>query len=625
MKKIIMLLALVMFTISLVSCQSVVPNYDTTQIGLANVENYDTLKKLYQASNEVIRPRYAFFNALFNPPLVTSDGVVVPESVDTSQNKVANEEVSETNIQVEGVDEGDIVKTDGNRIYKIAYDELIVVELNQGNMTLVLQETLASTNPESEYTYYQDLYLTEQYLVVVGQRYAHFLYDQYGAPFNEDDEKINDLMYFMGLPQTVVFVYDLTTLQKVESVEISGYYLTSRLIEHQLYIISNHGLYLENDTIDPRPNLTTYKGTYIPSYEAIYYEVDTLLESFTVITTITLNDTIDTTMYSYLGSSSWGQIYVSPSTIYFAQTLYTYNEVTFDVTYKGYLTSFMLNQGNVVFGGSLEYEGDIINQFAMDELDNMIRFVTTTGFGDDVVNRLYIYERELTDDGYDYSLLSLLDEGIGEPRERVQSVRFDQTSLTVVTFEITDPLYLIDLSDPKAPVIESALKVSGYGTYQHVWKDNYLLVIGFETNFDGRTIGLKVSFFDYQDRTNMVELGKPIVFLFEDTGYAHSEALFNHKALLISEENGLFGFALNGIVWQNNQYMTQNQYMVFDIDHESDQPLQIKATLTLPETNNYEWIERAIFAYDFFYVIASNQIVSYSMDNDYQQVSVINY
>jgi len=135
------------------------------------------------------------------------------------------------------------------------------------------------------------------------------------------------------------------------------------------------------------------------------------------------------------------------------------------------------------------------------QYDDTLRLVTTDGWGDDVINRLYIFQLDFNErDEPVLTLLSLLDEGIGKPRETVRSVRFNEEIVTVVTFELTDPLYIIDLSDPLNPNITSELEITGFATYQHPWKNDTLINIGYETDSNGRINGLKIALFDTSDR-----------------------------------------------------------------------------------------------------------------------------
>ena len=630
MKRLLFTSLLFLFTFGLSSCtEAIDPKLDTTDIGLAIVRDYEELIALIDTNNS---------NPRFNE--VMEDGVTSP-NVDSSNTESTEKSFSKTNVQVEGVDEGDIIKTDGNRIYRIDYNSLLVVSVDGLSMEVILNETLNSTKEDSSYTYYTDLYLTDDNLVVIGQRYDYYLMDRNGDEY----APMIDFWYYYGLPQVVVSIYDIETLELEHTLEVSGYYQTTRVIDDYLYVLTSQDIYTYNDEIDPRPVLNINDETYVPSYEDIKYIPNSVYHAFTVITTIPLLNPLETEMDIYLGSSSWGQIYVSLKGIYFASTMYRYDEKVNQYIQEGLVVSYLFDEeGMIFFGGMAEFSGYVLNQFAIDEYNGYLRLVTTDGWGESVKNRLYIFKHELSIEGGNVlTQVSLLDEGIGKPRERIQSARFNGDIVTVVTFEQTDPLYIIDLSDVSNPIITSEIEVTGYGAYQHPWGEGKLLVIGYETNLEGRIIGLKVSMFDTSYINNIQEIGKPYVILNESSGWSYSEALHNHKAMLIDIEKGIFGFSTSryeqiitskdGFTSVNYQYI--NNYLVFNIDPESDEPITLSKELTHSDILRndetlyyyyYYWsyhIERAVYINDTLYTISQGAIKSHDMLNDYETGEVI--
>lgn len=631
MKKIYTFIAFFLTALFLQACTIPLdPKLDEGDFGLAVIRDYDELLLLMKENDREFK--YRNFTDSFAPEVAST------ESDDASSNSSS---FSKTNVQVDGVDEGDVVKTDGNRIYRISYDRLIAIDVKDNTMEVVLNEVLNSSNSETQSTYYSDIYLTDTKLVVVGQRYEYYLMTREGDRFNST----MDFWYQFGLPQVLVHIYDLQTLDLEDTIEISGYYQTTRIINDTLYVISTQDVYTYDDSIDPRPFINLNESTYIPQYEDIKYIPDSVYQAFSVITTIPLSNVEEIKMNVYLGAQSWGNIYVSLKGIYFASNTYFYDEETQTYTQQGHLMSYLFDEdGFISFGGKALYEGVIINQFALDQFGDYIRFVTTDGWGDSVKNRLYIFKHDRNESSqHILTQVSLLDEGIGKPRERIQSARFNQTMLTVVTFELTDPLYIIDLTDPINPIITSEIEVTGYGTYQHPWGEGVLLVIGYETNDEGRIIGLKVSLFDTSDTSNIKEIGAPYVILNEAFGWSYSEALHNHKAMLIDVELGLFGFATSRYQMiqtrRNNVtsifYEFVSNYLVFDIKPNDDKAIHLIAELThtdilstYDELNYYSgvWayqIERAVYIGDTLYTLSQGAIKSHDMLNNFQTRDVI--
>ena len=115
--------------------------------------------------------------------------------------------------------------------------------------------------------------------------------------------------------------------------------------------------------------------------------------------------------------------------------------------------------------------------------------------------------------------------GLGKG-ERIYAVRFLGGTGYVVTFRQTDPLYTVDLRDPYAPKVVGELKINGYSAYLHPAGDNRLLGIGQDANAQGQTRGTQVSLFDVADPAKPSRLGQ------YQLQWAHSEAEFDPHAFL---------------------------------------------------------------------------------------------
>jgi inhibitor of cysteine peptidase len=363
-----------------------------------------------------------------------------------------------------------------------------------------------------------------------------------------------------------------------------------------------------------------------------------MMNAFTMVTKVDLEDEIEVDFDIFLGDSSWGQIYVSTEAIYLATTTYTWDDTNETIRSKGTLLSYTFNEdGSIAYGGVGYYDGYVINQFAMDEYDGTFRMVTTEGWGDSVKNRLYVFQRTEEDGKRILKRIGFLDEGIGKPRETVYSVRFNGTMATVVTYEQIDPLYTIDLSDPTNPVIRAGLEVSGYSTYQHPWGEHYIVGIGYEA--EGNLIeGLKVALFDVSDPDNPVEVGEPLI-IPNDGGWTSSEAIWNHKAILVAEELGFLGFAVSRYHWTSYEYYFSNDYMIFKIDPESETPVTIEAAIShqdlyLEDREYFDaWyryyydfsIERAVYVGDYLYAISGEAVTSHDMTDGFKRIAAVKF
>jgi hypothetical protein len=186
----------------------------------------------------------------------------------------------------------------------------------------------------------------------------------------------------------------------------------------------------------------------------------------------------------------------------------------------------------VTYAASGQVDGYVLNQFALSELDGRLRVATTSadpwGFGSDEsessVTVLEEQDGELTVVG------QVGDLGRGE---RIYSVRFVGDVGYVVTFRQTDPLYVIDLSDPTAPVEVGELELLGYSAYLHPVGDDLLIGVGQDASEQGRVQGTQVSLFDVSDPANPVRVSNYVA------PDAYSEAEYDHHAFLYWEATGL--------------------------------------------------------------------------------------
>ncbi len=605
MKKISIIGLLLMAVLLITGCQT-----KPKVMGLNSVGSLDNLKSIVKSAG----------NQWYYGPVFAEDTANVGQTRD-------NTKTSSTNVQVEGIDEGDVVKVDENRIYQIFGNRLVVTSIS-GQMTTLLNVFLE--DEKDRYTYFSELYITEDYLVVLGYSYQYYALDLKGDVVNTD--AMMGYFYY-GNPATSVWVYDIDTLARVKTYMVPGYLNTSRLIGDDLYLISTSYINFYNEDIDPRPVYEIDGQRLIPTYDQIYYHGDMQAQVFNNITSIELSGNLDLNYDIFLGNFNWGTIYVSHQSIYFASYEYYYDE-TNGYQETGKLIAFDFANKGVVFGGFVTYKGYVINQFSIDEYDGYIRMVTTEGWGDTVKNRLYVFQKTVVDGNRMLTQVALLDEGIGKPRERVFSVRFYEDEATIVTFEQIDPFYIIDLSDPVNPTIEAELEIPGFSLYQHRWNPNTVLGIGYET-FEGRTIGIKLSLYDVTNPETLAEVGTPLVLTNQENSWQFGEALYNHKAILFDIDRNYFGFSIYKTYFDEYKYYNLNEYMIFNVDLTSDNPITIDKVISHKDYYTYQsydnWyytpysVERAVYVGDYLYVISGGAITRHDINNQFELVSVIQF
>ncbi len=196
-------------------------------------------------------------------------------------------------------------------------------------------------------------------------------------------------------------------------------------------------------------------------------------------------------------------------------------------------------RGSATYVASGEVPGWVLNQFSMGEHEGVFRIATTEDHwwdGEDPVNGVYLLRQE----GEALSETGSLT-GLGEPGERIYAVRFLGDRGFVVTFRQQDPLYALDLSDPAEPRAAGELHVPGFSTYLHPVGEDLLLAVGQDTSPGAR--GVKLSLYDVSDLGNPREVGTRSV-----GAGSRSEAQYNHKAFTYFDTLGVL--ALPVTTWE---------------------------------------------------------------------------
>lgn len=473
--------------------------------------------------------------------------VTAPVAAPTApgQESAVADDYSKTNVQVEGVDEADVVKNDGQYIYLIKGVSIRIVKATPPD---AMKEVSRVAVPESGFTP-SEMFVDGNRLVVVGSAYDAVTYAS----------------------QTVVYVYDITdraSVKQMRRVAFEGSYVSSRRIGGYAYFVMNaYPKYeiLQNATDDGRgivPSFTDSKtGKSMPvvgcSSIRIFPRYDE--PNFLVIAGVPLESgEANVTRQAYLGSGS--TIYSSLDSLYVATQKYEYNE---NVRYMIWnppagkvstvLYRFVLKDGTVTYKTMGSVPGTLLNQFSMDESGDAFRVATTRGAfwgsGDQLNNQLLILDKN----NLETTLGQVNDIGKGES---IKSVRFMGKRAYVVTFKKTDPFFVIDVSDARAPKILGELKIPGYSDYLHPYDENHIIGFGKEAvdaslfpTEENRNMGtdfawyqgMKLAMFDVTDPTNPKEMFKEVI---GDRGTT-SDLLYDHKALLFDKTKGLLAFPID--------------------------------------------------------------------------------
>src|SRR3989338_3685781 len=467
-----------------------------------------------------------------------------------------------TNVQVEGVDEADIVKTDGTYVYMISDGKVRIVKARPGDSM-----RLASTIEYKAGVTPQDLYVSGNHRIVVAGSYKKYPFPKPVPMMKERGEGF--AMPVQSYQTTEVFIYDLKEGQakEVRNVSFEGNTVSSRLTGGKVYLVMRTGsrwygiipLKAAEDDILPRFSDSRKGGkeTALSKCADVSILPHVLSPEFVTVAVIPDDASGEIKKKMILGSAD--NVYASQKNLYVATTEWKYSwgvreddedkEET-DSSETTNVYRFEFTGDGVELASKGKVPGHILNQFAMDENGGTFRIATTIqtswrGGGEEKqsTNNLYVL-------GLDLKLQGELT-GIA-PGESIYAVRFIGDRAYIVTFKQVDPLFVIDTSDPKNPKILGKLKIPGYSNYLHPYDENHLIGFGkaVDESIDQDKVhnpdavyytaiqGVKMALFDVSDVSNPKELFKEVI---GDRG-SDSPLLTNHKALLFDKERGLLSF-----------------------------------------------------------------------------------
>lgn len=467
---------------------------------------------------------------------------------------------SATNVQVAGVDEPDIIKTDGTRILAVAQGQLHYVDVSGDQPRHRGSVRLAG---ESGSGWGQEIFILGDRAMVFSTSYADRL-EPVAASDLEGDHVIAEDIIFRGSPVSLIQEVDLSnpaSMDVVSELRVEGNYLSARAVgdvvwmsmssypaQFQFVYPSGPAAEAAAEAANKEIAATADLGAWLPAYRfdgpdgtraGLLPECDQLytpaeFDGFTVLSVLSFN------LAEPLGTGDAASVladghtlYGSGQSLYLASSTPVWDEPVVDgasvsisaptewttVAHKFSVST----DGPARYEASGTIEGHLLNQFSMDEHNGYFRVATTIGEPWDTEtseSQVVVLEqqgRQLVEVGRVGGL------GRGE---RIFSVRFAGDVGYVVTFRQVDPLYVLDLADPAAPSVAGELKVPGFSTYLHPLGDGLLVGVGQNADDTGRTSGTKVSLFDVGNPADPRELD---VIVFPGT---HSQAEWDHRAFL---------------------------------------------------------------------------------------------
>ncbi len=478
---------------------------------------------------------------------------------------------SGTNVQVLGVDEPDIVKTDGSRIVALTEGRLIVVDVTGQEPEVVSRLNLGNLNVSN-------LFLSGDTVLMFGSTWGGPIH----LPFVDTDA---DIAPVFQTPTVRIVEVDISgDAEVVRTMTVDGQFISGRMVGDSVRLVlssspvgfqwslpEGSGLKAESDAIERNRQIirNSSADNWIPYYLVTdaggeVVEEGTLFDcsrashpeefsGLNMLNVVTIDISSGLSVTDAMGVLANGDtVYSSHENLYVAtQNWDTWqwsvgaddgdepNSVTTDIH------KFDISDPEAAqYLATGRVEGYLLNQFAMDEHEGLLRVASTSQpawWGDRSDSQSMI--SVLAQDGGELNQIGFVD-GLGKT-EQIYSVRFMGDLAYVVTFRQTDPLYTVDLSNPAQPEVVGELKILGYSAYLHPISGELLLGVGQDATEEGRIQGTQISVFDVSKPGNPQLVDKLVM-----SKGSHSEAEYDHHAFLYWEPTGLVMIPVRQYWWE---------------------------------------------------------------------------
>ncbi|MHC3129542.1 MAG: beta-propeller domain-containing protein [Candidatus Bathyarchaeota archaeon] len=571
------------------------------EVSLNKFSSYEELKTFLETTPQGNYPTFG----VRGMGLESNDALASPEPAASSE--AGSSDYSKTNIQVEGVDEADIVKTDGEYIYIVSGGNVTIVKAYPAEEAEVVSKISLNGS-------IMGIFINGDKLAIFHNEYTtYLLYDgvevRESSSSAEEKNENTTVDEAPGVPEPITYeppttsikVYDISDRENpvlTRDFSIDGNYFSSRMIGDYVYVVATmYTFFTETDIALPRIQ-SNNETEVIPATDIYYCNLSDSSYSFTTIVALNIqNDSQEPTHETIvLGGTS--NIYVSQNNIYLTFTHYSWQE---DETTKTTIQRIRIEQQTITFEATGEVPGYVLNQFLMDEHNGYFRTATTVNnvnwrtFTDEPAstNNVYVLDMNL-------NVVGKL-EGLA-PGEQIYSARFMGDRCYLVTFRQIDPFFVIDVANPTEPKVLGYLKIPGFSGYLHPYDENHIIGIGKQDS------NVKLSLFDVTDVTAPTEIAKYIV----EADYSDSPVLYDHKAFLFDKPKQLLAIPVStnmfGIRDGNSGYW-QGAY-IFDISLE--QGFTLEGEITHQNvTDQFEYdhsVKRILYIDDVLYTISSMKV-----------------
>lgn len=582
--------------------------FEVTEIRTA--KNYDEIYQLLEAQYQEMEKEaenYAMDEAIMDSGMASGGSAKTesaPQAVSEDSAAVDMADgsgYSDTNVREEGVGEADIVKTDGKRLYIVNNQQIQIVDIQKEEM-----EHLSTIRLDKE-CYVSEIFVKDDRLVAVYNQSEYL--DQGDVSTGE----------YGGIYRqyAVAETFDISKPEKPKSlgkVSQSGNYNTMRVSGDYVYLFSDfYTEYYGAGRGESSSYIPTVQGKQIASGD-ILMPSGARADKYTVISAFSIKEP-EKKVDSKAVFGRAGLCYVSKENIYICESDYgsygimplarqgggsTSQEVS-----RTCIRKISYKNGKLNAVGQTEVDGTLNDSFSIDEYDGNLRMVVTvTPLSSGGMGRLSLVDEVEEEQRKETNSLYILDENLEElsrieglaEDEIIYSARFMGETGYFVTFRQMDPLFSVDLSDPKKPEILGKLKIPGFSEYLHPFGKGRLLGIGMDVDETGTTTeGVKLSMFDISDPADVKEVEKHVL----ENAYS-SSVFYDYKAAFVDVEKNLIGFPTDGDI---------SRYYVFSYGEDGFECLLER------EMGGYTWNVRAMYSGSRLYLVAGNTVESYDMKN----------
>lgn len=492
----------------------------------------------------------------------SADSAPATEATDGSKSA----EFTDTNNQVEGISEADHVKTDGSYIYSLTYNTLKVYDISKedfiatfeinfdslgfGESKATSSDANSSTGMAVDLVYYAP-YVSSQINLVNG---SIVVFSQYGE-------------------KTIITYVDISNKEApamTKQLTFNESLVSSRIVDGKVILVMNDYLYPTQSIVIPYHYAFTeeQQTKFKTANEALVAELTLADFSMDLSFEKTIGDSTETVSYLeagdiYFDENSGGyslskiivldsdaavtsasgvltdytqNIYVTAKSVYLYNTTWESRIEWWNFDWIGtqntMIYHFDIQNSALDYKGGIEVAGYPHGTFSFHEKDNNLFMA----FHNDSTGDNGIHTISLGDELTKTNTLSGLANG-----ESIQSVRFIEDKAYLVTFKFVDPLFVVDLAVPEAPVVLGEIKVTGFSSYLHGIFDGVLLGVGFEANEEGSITGAKISTFDVSTSTP-TEVDKAGI----TNTYSSFNAAYDHHAFTWYKSHKLLALPYSG-------------------------------------------------------------------------------